>query len=121
MPSQRPLNDQWLAYVVLAANFLVLLPRALASSIAPRLNIIRPSKVYQRARVWAHSTAWRMYWWTADVALKSSPASRKTKNAKAEKSVNGEKMCPYAYIEPAPGASRSPCPALNTMANHGYM
>ena len=38
-----------------------------------------------------------------------------------------KKPCPYAralgsheYIAPAPG-TRSPCPALNVMANHGYL
>ncbi|EPQ59866.1 Cloroperoxidase [Gloeophyllum trabeum ATCC 11539] len=27
----------------------------------------------------------------------------------------------HAYIPPSPSASRSPCPALNTLANHGYL
>ncbi|KAH8118963.1 Chloroperoxidase [Phellopilus nigrolimitatus] len=40
----------------------------------------------------------------------------------------GEKPCPYAvssdkhqYIAPKEYDARSPCPALNTMANHGYL
>ncbi|EIN10121.1 Cloroperoxidase, partial [Punctularia strigosozonata HHB-11173 SS5] len=28
---------------------------------------------------------------------------------------------PHAYIPPKEGDSRAPCPALNTMANHGYI
>jgi hypothetical protein len=28
---------------------------------------------------------------------------------------------PHAYIAPKATDSRAPCPALNTMANHGYM
>lgn len=38
------------------------------------------------------------------------------------------KPCPYAsglddhsYRAPGPGDARSPCPALNVMANHGYL
>ena len=27
----------------------------------------------------------------------------------------------HAYIEPAATDSRSPCPALNALANHGYV
>lgn len=27
----------------------------------------------------------------------------------------------HTYSPPSPGASRSPCPALNALANHGYM
>jgi hypothetical protein len=27
----------------------------------------------------------------------------------------------YPYVPPGPGDSRCPCPALNTLANHGYI
>jgi hypothetical protein len=27
----------------------------------------------------------------------------------------------HPWIAPQPGASRSPCPALNSLANHGYL
>jgi hypothetical protein len=28
---------------------------------------------------------------------------------------------PYAFVPPSASDARSPCPALNTLANHGYM
>ncbi|PCH41809.1 hypothetical protein WOLCODRAFT_137592 [Wolfiporia cocos MD-104 SS10] len=54
-----------------------------------------------------------------------SSHSRSTSASSSSSSHKHEHHCPYVpkpqYCAPQEGDSRSPCPALNTLANHGYL
>ena len=52
-------------------------------------------------------------------SIASLPSPKGHKRAYA--SLYGDYPNAHEYRAPGPGDYRSPCPALNTMANHGYM